>query len=581
MTRMHTGDGDGEELACVLAQDKTTVLEDRKTVLVPLLDDEELIMGATLAAEETPPASSWGWVGTIGVWTNNKNKTPPPSTSTWQLPIVFIAFVLCGFVLCCLGGAVSNYFGGAVPKLFSFGGAVSDYYIFSRAATGPQQGLELSGLSAASNYSRGDRSSSSILHPRTEEPAFEPAIFGMGCFWCGEHDWDEILPSCPGGLTNDAVVGYTSSSQKQPNPIYKNHDYRKKGYTEAVMLGYDSKLIHLASLLYFFFTRVDVLNPLGQFCDVAPSIEAVRSGEDVAYLAGFFYTNDEQRGIAERVKKRVQEVFDRDPVVDQSVVTTRIEPTVVATTTEDRSVEVDTSSTTTGIDNSAPTSSHLTGVDDKPAISSSSVSSPATSSNTKNSAKVLVLAENYHQQYGLHHSEVYAMYRKKCGRDERLAEVWTSQRKERLWQLLLMEFGGETDTKGSLGPKLVKLEEFCKPHASKELGLGRAPLQNNNKSNNRRWSLLEDKVMMSPTKERNFANPGATPQQTAGPFRTASTVHEHLQADLDDDEESPTTDDEEESAKGGAFVRDVFGPHLVESSDRTARLVGPNPDVMK
>ena len=83
----------------------------------------------------------------------------------------------------------------------------------------------------------------------------ETAIFAGGCFWCVESDMDNVK-----GVTS-TVSGYAGGTT--PNPTYKRH----KGYTEAVKVEFDPKIISYEQLTAHFLRTIDVVDGGGQFCD--------------------------------------------------------------------------------------------------------------------------------------------------------------------------------------------------------------------------------------------------------------------------------------------------------------------------
>lgn len=83
----------------------------------------------------------------------------------------------------------------------------------------------------------------------------ETAIFAGGCFWCVESDMDHVK-----GVTS-TVSGFAGGTT--PNPTYKSHE----GYTEAVKVEFDPKIISYEQLTAHFLRTIDVVDGEGQFCD--------------------------------------------------------------------------------------------------------------------------------------------------------------------------------------------------------------------------------------------------------------------------------------------------------------------------
>lgn len=113
----------------------------------------------------------------------------------------------------------------------------------------------------------------------------EVALFGMGCFWCGEtefrsHQTGRLLPGI-----ESVRVGYAGGTI--PNPTYENHP----GYVEAVQITFDPEVISYSDLLKIFWSNIDPYDAYGQFCDKGPS-----------YVSVIYYLNEEQQQLAERSK---------------------------------------------------------------------------------------------------------------------------------------------------------------------------------------------------------------------------------------------------------------------------------------
>ena len=104
----------------------------------------------------------------------------------------------------------------------------------------------------------------------------ETAILAGGCFW----GMQELLRNYPGVISTR--VGYTGG--EVANATYRNHE----GHAEALEIVFDPAQISYRRLLEFFFQIHDptTLN---------------RQGNDrgTSYRSAIFYTNDEQRRVAE------------------------------------------------------------------------------------------------------------------------------------------------------------------------------------------------------------------------------------------------------------------------------------------
>jgi len=121
-----------------------------------------------------------------------------------------------------------------------------------------------------------------------EKNESKTATFAGGCFWCMESDFEKI----PGVI--DAVSGYAGGGGE--NPTYE--DYGEKGHIEAIQVIYNPALIDYNELLENFWINIDSLDDGGQFCDRGHS-----------YTTAIFYSDTEQKNLAEKSKEKVAEVL--------------------------------------------------------------------------------------------------------------------------------------------------------------------------------------------------------------------------------------------------------------------------------
>lgn len=128
---------------------------------------------------------------------------------------------------------------------------------------------------------------------------YEKAVFAGGCFWCVQPPFDHL----DGVVTT--TVGYTGGPEK--NPTYKQVSYGKTGHTEAIEIIYDPDKVSYDKLVSVFWMTFDPTDADGQFYD---------RGQQ--YRPGIFYLNDDQKKIAEKSKKELQESgrFDKPIVVE-------------------------------------------------------------------------------------------------------------------------------------------------------------------------------------------------------------------------------------------------------------------------
>jgi len=115
----------------------------------------------------------------------------------------------------------------------------------------------------------------------------ETAVFAGGCFWCVEHDFDQI----PGVI--ETVSGFTGGHV--PDPTYNQVSAGGTGHHEAVRITYDPAQVSYAELLTAFWHSIDPTDPDGQFCDRGES-----------YETAVFVKNEEQRRLAEASRQAAE-----------------------------------------------------------------------------------------------------------------------------------------------------------------------------------------------------------------------------------------------------------------------------------
>ncbi len=129
----------------------------------------------------------------------------------------------------------------------------------------------------------------------------ERAVVAGGCFW----GMEEIIRDIPG--VKKTTVGYTGGTRK--DPTYKEVCSGTTGHAEAVEIVFDPEVIDYATVLDFFFRMHDPTTLNRQHNDVGTQ-----------YRSAIFYTSEEQKKTAEKVKER----FDKSgrfkkPIVTQIV----------------------------------------------------------------------------------------------------------------------------------------------------------------------------------------------------------------------------------------------------------------------
>jgi peptide methionine sulfoxide reductase msrA/msrB len=129
-------------------------------------------------------------------------------------------------------------------------------------------------------------------------PKTETAIVAGGCFW----GMQEIIRKLPGVISSE--VGYTGGHV--PNPTYEMVCSHTTGHAEAVKVVLDPSVMSYEQFLHFFFRMHDPTTLNRQENDIGDQ-----------YRSAIFYTSDEQKAVAEKVKAEV----DKSGKWDKPIVT--------------------------------------------------------------------------------------------------------------------------------------------------------------------------------------------------------------------------------------------------------------------
>ena len=121
----------------------------------------------------------------------------------------------------------------------------------------------------------------------------QTAIFAVGCFWCGQSDFDKV----PGVI--QTIAGFDGG--RAPNPSYKQVSSGTTNYVESVKVIYDSKKVSYQQLLDYFWHHIDPTVKDAQFCDHGRQYQSV-----------IFYLNPAQQQQALASSRAVKKQF---PVV--------------------------------------------------------------------------------------------------------------------------------------------------------------------------------------------------------------------------------------------------------------------------
>jgi peptide methionine sulfoxide reductase msrA/msrB len=112
------------------------------------------------------------------------------------------------------------------------------------------------------------------------------AYFAGGCFWCTEADFEKV-----DGVI-EAISGYTGG--RVANPTYEQVSKGGTGHIEAVKVVYNPAKVTYEELLEVFWMHIDPTDGEGQFVDRGSQYRSV-----------IFYSNEQERGLAEASKERL------------------------------------------------------------------------------------------------------------------------------------------------------------------------------------------------------------------------------------------------------------------------------------
>jgi len=179
----------------------------------------------------------------------------------------------------------------------------------------------------------------SFLIPTVADAAEKQAVFAGGCFWCMEKPFDNI-----DGVIS-TISGFSGGDVEKPS--YDQVSGGDTGHIEVIEVKYDDAKVNYETLLETYWANIDPVDAGGQFCDRGHT-----------YTTAIFYTDEDQKTLAETSKTKISEKVDDEIVTD------------------------------------------IRALD------------------------VFYPAEDYHQNYYKTNTTKYKFYRWKCGRDDRLEEIW-------------------------------------------------------------------------------------------------------------------------------------------------------------
>lgn len=122
---------------------------------------------------------------------------------------------------------------------------------------------------------------------KNRAPETQTAIFAGGCFWGVEYYFQNLK-----GVVS-TTVGYTGGDID--NPTYKDVCYTDTGHAEALKVIFNPQLISYEDLVKLFF-------------EIHDPTQINRQGPDIGtqYRSAVFYTNNEQKVIAEKLISYLQ-----------------------------------------------------------------------------------------------------------------------------------------------------------------------------------------------------------------------------------------------------------------------------------
>ena len=121
----------------------------------------------------------------------------------------------------------------------------------------------------------------------TDTPTAKATLAG-GCFWCTEAVFAELKG------VKKVVSGYTNGTV--PNPTYKQVCTGLTGHAEAIEVEYDPAVVPFEKLLEVFFATHDPTTLNRQGADAGTQ-----------YRSGIYYHDDEQKQVAEKVIKALDD----------------------------------------------------------------------------------------------------------------------------------------------------------------------------------------------------------------------------------------------------------------------------------
>lgn len=140
-----------------------------------------------------------------------------------------------------------------------------------------------------------------IMSKKKDMEKLDTAVFGSGCFWCTEAIFEEVKG------VKKAESGYAGGEVS--NPTYREVCSGATGHAEVVRVLYDPEEVGFEELLEIFWKTHNPTTLNRQGADVGTQYRSV-----------IFYTSENQKQIAERIKKELDESGAWDnPIVTEIV----------------------------------------------------------------------------------------------------------------------------------------------------------------------------------------------------------------------------------------------------------------------
>ena len=136
----------------------------------------------------------------------------------------------------------------------------------------------------------------------------EVAVFAMGCFWCGETQFEQQ----PGVLS--VISGFAGG--REEHPTYEQVSAGETGHYESVQVTFDPTRTSYSRMLDLFWHGIDPTQGDGQFCDRGRQYRSV-----------VFVADERQRKLAEETKHAIEVAgVLHAPIVTQVLPATRFWP---------------------------------------------------------------------------------------------------------------------------------------------------------------------------------------------------------------------------------------------------------------